>query len=700
MNHRHPATPFLPRLIGLIGLLGSTLALAHGPTPPTLKGVAVPVTPGLLDGDKPIVVDRQAAIQLGKALFWDTRVGSDGIACASCHFHAGADGRTRNQLAPGGLHGQTATTETFEATASGTRGGPGHAPQASDFPFYRHTNKDNIASPVSFQTDDVFGSAGVGLAQSAGVSGKGRETCTPQPDALFHQGNLNTRRVEPRNTPTVINAAYNFRNFWDGRANNIFNGESQFGARDVYAGIWVVNAEGRTERQTLRLENASLASQAMAPALSDIEMSCQQRAFPDIGRKLLTRRALETQTVHPDDSVLGGLRHGSGKGLNQTYRALIQTAFAPRYWSDKGRFGLPGNGTTPYNQMEANFPLFFGLALQLYQDTLIADDTPFDTPRDENDIPVGLDPQQARGLIVFKEAHCDLCHKGAALTSAAHPQVNGPVDPAGLVVVNRKTLNGAFTGKGIAFALLDEGFTNTSVTPTDFDPGLGATDPYGNPLSFSEQYRNVLLGKAVALLDPVSIKACQFETPFTENFRKSDLVADPFGKENCGDGVIYAKVPKPEVLEAELRDEPGQGYGLSAVMGAFKIPGLRNVELTGPYMHNGGMRTLEEVVDFYNRGGNLTNPHHFATLVFPQGLTEPQRKDLVAFLKSLTDERVRWERAPFDHPELRIPHGYKTMASKTNVGLAADQFMVIPAVGRAGRDAKLGPLQAFDELVP
>ena len=47
-----------------------------------------------------------AAEQLGKALFWDMQVGSDGVqACATCHFHAGADSRTRNQLNPGTLGG-------------------------------------------------------------------------------------------------------------------------------------------------------------------------------------------------------------------------------------------------------------------------------------------------------------------------------------------------------------------------------------------------------------------------------------------------------------------------------------------------------------------------------------------------------------------------------------------------------------------
>jgi cytochrome c peroxidase len=41
--------------------------------------------------------------------------------------------------------------------------------------------------------------------------------------------------------------------------------------------------------------------------------------------------------------------------------------------------------------------------------------------------------------------------------------------------------------------------------------------------------------------------------------------------------------------------------------GAFNVPSFRNVELTGPYMHNGGMATLEEVLEFYNRGGNFAS---------------------------------------------------------------------------------------------
>ncbi len=68
--------------------------------------------------------------------------------------------------------------------------------------------------------------------------------------------------------------------------------------------------------------------------------------------------------------------------------------------------------------------------------------------------------------------------------------------------------------------------------------------------------------------------------------------------------------------------------------GAFKTPGLRNVELTFPYLHDGSEKTLEDVVEFYNRGG-VPNPH-LDPLMLPLQLTASEKADLVAFLKALT----------------------------------------------------------------
>ncbi|MEQ1792666.1 MAG: cytochrome c peroxidase [Nitrospira sp.] len=71
-------------------------------------------------------------------------------------------------------------------------------------------------------------------------------------------------------------------------------------------------------------------------------------------------------------------------------------------------------------------------------------------------------------------------------------------------------------------------------------------------------------------------------------------------------------------------------------IGAFKTPTLREIARTAPYMHDGRFKTLEEVVQFYNQGG-VKNPHQDNTII-PLELTEQERQDVVALLKSLNGE--------------------------------------------------------------
>jgi len=75
--------------------------------------------------------------------------------------------------------------------------------------------------------------------------------------------------------------------------------------------------------------------------------------------------------------------------------------------------------------------------------------------------------------------------------------------------------------------------------------------------------------------------------------------------------------------------------------GKFKIPGLRNIAVTAPYMHNGMFKTLEAVVAYYNDPSKVVaNPIDIdGALKKPLGLTEKERKELVAFLKTLTDRK-------------------------------------------------------------
>lgn len=730
----------------LSGLLLSQLTSAHGPLPVSLKNAPLPPLPvGVMGGADPIIINKQKAIILGKALFWDMAVGSDGIACASCHFHAGADNRIKNQLNPGDKNA-AASGESFELTASGAIGGANHTLTRSDFPFHQRQNPFSDISPITFNTDDVASSSGTfsGEYNSAPRRGNINDDCTRDPDTIFHVGGTGTRRVEPRNTPTVINAVFNHRNFWDGRANNTFNGSSIWGDRDTEAGIWVKINGRKVEKQRLSITNSSLASQALAPPLSDSEMGCRQRTFKELGRKLLSRRPLASQKVHYQDSVLGALSFSSvgiqKPGIKTTYKTLVKQAFNKKYWSyrRRGSFGRKA-GQLPYTQMEANFSMFFGLAIQMYEATLVSDDSPFDNANFDSDtLPTNLGDSVRRGVIVFEEFHCNVCHSGPVLTSNAihtnaqmledNLQAFGlNVDESGVdgVAINRNLVN-YDNANGSKF--FDTGFANTGVQPPNTDLGLGAVDDFGNPLSFSSQYAEYIAGTVGAIFDTEAgiskTKSCNFQSFFVSNrfvpssitvtqfFRPADgIIPDPNGNTNCYHAASEAFIPTAAIASAELVANDSKKMAF-ATQAAFKVPTLRNVELTGPYMHNGSMSTLEQVIEFYARGGNFNNDftHEFVTGIGQLAGNDPvinalaiqKRADLIAFLKSLTDERVRYERAPFDHPEIIIPNGHAgdelvvTSGNPLDASLAVDESLTLNAVGANGRGT---PLPSFSQVL-
>ena len=130
---------------------------------------------------------------------------------------------------------------------------------------------------------------------------------------------------------------------------------------------------------------------------------------------------------------------------------------------------------------------------------------------------------------------------------------------------------------------------------------------------------------------------------------------------NFNDQVMTAAVPTPvepfrNIGQYNLGGtgaypEPNRGVmelsGLFKDMGAFRAPSLRNVEVTAPYMHDGSVATLEEVIDIIAAGGrNITsgalagdgrqNPYK-SELVKPLSLSAQDKTDLIAFLKTLTD---------------------------------------------------------------
>jgi cytochrome c peroxidase len=727
----------LPRITLLITPVFSLLiasspppihAEAFGPMPIALNNLSVPNVPGLLDGPDPVVINKDAAIILGKALFWDTNVGSDGMACGSCHFHAGADRRTKNQLHPGGKS-TSVENQLFNLSAANTETGPNHTLTKSLFPFHQRQEPLNHISPVIYNNDDVVSSAGTfsGQFNSAERTGTGIDDCSRNADAIFHVGGNGVRLVQSRNTPTVINAIFNHRSFLDGRANNAFNGSSPWGDRDPNAGVWVKVNSRTVNKQRLNLINSSLASLAVAPPVSTSEMSCQNRTFPNIGRKLLMRRPLGLQKVHWNDSVLGSLSLSSPgdlqPGLNTTYTQLVKQAFNKKYWSyrRRGAFGKP-TGELAYNQMEANFAMFFGLAIQLYESTLISDQSPFDqSARDSNNVPIDLTASEQNGLDQFRDNECVICHIGPNFTTASvnanaaitqtHPETFGDNFThmsTSTNVVNRVLI----TTSGAYF---DNGFASTGVAELSSDIGLGGTDPFGNPLSFSPQYLQHLAGNNAAVVDNdvMNVRSCDFQLPIAINydpgfatslFTPADgVLPQPQSTENCYLPLTQAYIPTPAAALAELNN-PSTVKMVTAVNGAFKIPSLRNIELTGPYMHNGGMATLEEVIEFYTRGGNFHHHDKQIDKVFPLfnlQFSPQNRADLIAFLKTLTDDRVRNEKAPFDHPEIKISHGHVgdnfsiTASSPLSPGLAEDEFITLEAIGAAGRATPILPFENY-----
>lgn len=108
---------------------------------------------------------------------------------------------------------------------------------------------------------------------------------------------------------------------------------------------------------------------------------------------------------------------------------------------------------------------------------------------------------------------------------------------------------------------------------------------------------------------------------------------------NIGIGVDKP-VPDPGRFKVSGREED---------KGAFKTPTLREVEHTGPYMHDGSLKTLEEVVEHYDKGG-VKNPQ-LHQRIKPLNLTKPQKADLVAFLKALSGEGWQHVKPPAEFPK-------------------------------------------------
>src|SRR4028118_1370941 len=156
----------------------------------SLTTVAVPEPPNLGE----FVKDKPAAIALGKALFWDTQVGSNGNqACATCHFHAGVDTREKNQLSPGLLRVNASGGPDPDITFNAGKG-PNSVLQPTDYPFHKLADVNNRSSQVLGDTNDIAGSQGVTLTKFIDiVPGSAIDQVEVQPDPVFNVQGINVR---------------------------------------------------------------------------------------------------------------------------------------------------------------------------------------------------------------------------------------------------------------------------------------------------------------------------------------------------------------------------------------------------------------------------------------------------------------------------------------------------------------------------
>jgi cytochrome c peroxidase len=712
--------------------------------PPPLSTLPV----GLPENLDDFVADREAAIRLGKALFWDIQLGSDGLtACASCHYHAGTDNRPRNTLHPG-------ANGTFDPLGSGASAGPNVDLTLDDFPFTKYLFPD-IGEGRFFDTDDRRGTAGVHNQGFDGIDFTSAvDLGTVVPDPTFQIGGLNTLQVTGRDAPTTIGAVFFHRIFWDGRANHTFNGVNIWGDTDPSdPKVLEMLGDGSLGEISVRLKNAAAASQAIGPPLSGVEMSWAGRSWPEVGKKLIPSFPLALQEVDPTDSVLGSLANPIGDGLTPglRYEQLIHAAFHERWWgSAETRDG--------FTHMEQNFSLFFGLAILMYESTLIPDQTRYDTFAAGDEF--ALTEEEKRGLGIFTgKGQCVQCHGTPMFAGAITQEILIHSDPnEGEGILERMAMDHSLAVGGLTLSTAPEAdelllnfnpyrrragifnAQNRLIASVVLPPGARCL-PAGKqvydlvPTAFAPVNAD-FRARVVIETDGACLTRLRFEVEWNElgipgsykaalgsfRFPFTMPVANPIAVYDNGFYNIGVRQSAEDLgvgangpfgpLSMTRRKQNGETLGSPseegvtfvgrgervAVDGAFKTPTLRNIELTGPYFHNGGQATLEQVVEFYARGTDFgsDNRRDKDPDVGGFSLSGTDKADLVAFMKALTDPRVRHESAPFDHPELPLKVGHlgdETTLVDDGRGQGVPAVFLIPATGAAGGP----PIPTFEE---
>jgi cytochrome c peroxidase len=378
------------------------------------QAVAAQLPPPPTPAGNPTTPDK---VLLGKVLFWDEQLSSNGaVACGTCHRpNAG-----------------------------------GGDPRAA---FSRNPGYDQ----QFFTADDVHGSPGVPLLQANGLYSN---------HALFGFD----VQVTGRTAPTMINAAFNKEQFWDGREGGTF--------KDPLTGSVVLPT------------NASLESQASKPPVGDAEMAHVGRTWADVANRIAASAplALASDIPTPLDTWIG----------QQSYPDLFRKAY-----------GDPA--ITPVRIIQA---------IAAYERTLISDQTPFDLNQ--------LTPLQRQGMnIFFGKARCHLCHEGVLFRDDAfhNTGVRPSFEDLGRAkITGNPADNGAFKTPGLRNGGLRKaffhngGFTSLAEVIEFYDRGgdfFDNLDPSMQPLGLTVSEKVALLEFLQnGLLDPrILAGAPPFDVP-------------------------------------------------------------------------------------------------------------------------------------------------------------------------------------------
>lgn len=309
----------------------------------------------------------------------------------------------------------------------------------------------------------------------------------------------------------------------------------------------------------------------------------------------------------------------------------------------KGLWANASRGTNP--QSDDEFPLPAGL-----KSFRVPTDNPMSAEKVELGKQLFFDPRLSRDDTVS----CATCHdpdkgwsNGEAFATGIREQVGGRSSPT---IINSAYQYFHFwdgRAKG-----LEEQALGPIQNPIEMDMTLEeVVEKIGNIPGYQEQFQNVFgsevtaeaLGKAIAAFERTILsgdapydrfvagdKSALSEAAqrgyeiFFNRARCSSCHAPPNfsdrGFHNIGIGIDDDEPDVGRFAETDLLGDRG----------SFKTPTLREIQRTGPYMHDGRLKTLADVVDYYNKGGT-PNPQ-LDEEIFPLQLTDEQKADLVAFL--------------------------------------------------------------------